>query len=173
MKIKDEDSSNFDKGWATFKLLWKVIFIASDETSTKRDQKLMYVLYTRALAFHFLFSAYRLYAISLSKGEWFSDKIICTDLITEKCVIEYNESICDPLEPIVRNSLYILFAIGLILDFLCIKWRWLSIWFIYLEILTRILASTIPNQVSQDYTRIHYGYSIMLVFCAFYCLDGK
>ena len=79
MIIKDFNSSNFDNGWATFKLLWKATFITSDETSAKRDQKLVYVLYTRALAFHFLISAYRLYEVSLAKGAWFSEKIICTD----------------------------------------------------------------------------------------------
>ena len=66
MNVKDKNSSNFDKGWATFKLLWKATFFASDETRTKRDQKLIYVLYTRALALHFLVSAYRLYEVSFS-----------------------------------------------------------------------------------------------------------
>ena len=94
-------------------------------------------------------------------------------MITEKCVIEYNESLCDPIEPMLRTSLLILFVIGMILDFLSFKWRWLARWFIYLEILTRIIASLVPNYASHDATRVHYGYSIMLIFFVFYCLDGK
>ena len=173
MDIKVQNPYNFDKGWASFKLLWKATFIASGETSTKRDQKLIYVLYTRALAFHFLISAYRMYEVSFSLGAYYSEKIICTDLITTKCVIEYNESLCDPIESSLRILLKIVFFIGLILDFLCFKWRWLARWFIYLEILTRIIASLVPNYASHDATRVHYGYSIMVIFCVFYCLDGK
>ena len=77
------------------------------------------------------------------------------------------------MEPILRASLKILFVLGLILDFSSIKWRWLAKWLFYLEIFTRFLGSGVPNYASQDYDRINYAYLIMLLFCTFYCLDGK
>ena len=94
-------------------------------------------------------------------------------MITEKCVIEYNESLCDPIEPMLRTSLLILFVIGMILDFVCIKYRWLAKWIFYLEILTNFVGSMIPTYATQDYSRISYAFLIMILFLSYYCLDGK
>ena len=52
--------SGFTKGCATLKNLLKATF-SSERIRTKRDDKFIYVLYTRALVCHYFISIYRLY----------------------------------------------------------------------------------------------------------------
>ena len=79
----------------------------------------------------------------------------------------------DPIEDGARFTLMASIFIGAVLDLACIKWRGISNLFIYMECLTRIIASLIPNY--GNYERDFIG-NIMLfsvIFICFYCDEGR
>ena len=63
--------------------------------------------------------------------------------------------------------------VALILDAACLRWRSLANSFLYLECFTRVLASTIPNWASYEYTQTQYIYLFSLIFLLFFCDSGR
>ena len=62
---------------------------------------------------------------------------------------------------------------GVILDLFCIKYRHLANIFLYLECLTRLIVTFMPNYASYEYDDIGYIVLFVLTFLMFYNDDGK
>ena len=147
--VKYDNTTDLGKGWKTLKTLLKETYFTRDsKPGTRRDHKLLSVLYVRAIVIHSIVSAFRVYEMIFSAGPWYSERMICSDVITEKCVTEYNENICDPMEPFLRFLLRAMVVVGVILDLVSLKWRPLAKNFIYHEIFMRLLASMVANYAS-------------------------
>ena len=73
----------------------------------------------------------------------------------------------------MRFLLKFLIVVGLIMDLLCLKYRYFANAFIYLECLTRLAVTFIPNYASYDYDDIGYIMLFTLGFLLFYNDDGK
>lgn len=78
----------------------------------------------------------------------------------------------DPLEPFARYMLKGLVVLGALLNIACLKWRGIANSFTYLECLTRVVATLIPNYANYEYTIVGYAMLFAFIFLIFYCDSG-
>ena len=104
----------------------------------------------RAWGLHVLLSIFRCLEIIFSTGNWFGDHEKCSADLTQNCIGTYDENLMEPTRPTCLFVLELLIFLGVFADALCYKWRQLARFFIYLELLCRLMAVMIPNT---------YGYS--------------
>ena len=78
----------------------------------------------------------------------------------------------DPGEDTLRVLLKVIVIIGAFLDVICYKKRSVADSFLYLECLTRIMASLIPNYASYGKTDIDYMIVFTIMFAALYSDQG-
>ena len=78
----------------------------------------------------------------------------------------------DPIEPFARFTLKVIVVVGALLTIACLKWRGIANCFTYVECLTRVVATLIPNYKNYEYTTIGYVMLFAFLFIGFYCDHG-
>ncbi len=74
----------------------------------------------------------------------------------------------DPLATVLPKILNALVFVGLILNILCWKYRWLARYFLYLECITRMVAVSFPNVAGYQDDEIKYALIFALNWVVFY-----
>ena len=167
----DKVESNPWKALMTFKNLFKKT-LCGKRIRSKRDQQLLWSLQTRALFINMFFSFMRISQMVLSDGAWFAEQHHCSEKFEKDCLGDYNHAIMDPIEPYARYALKMIVIVTALLNIACIKWRGIANCFIYLECLTRIVATLIPNYANYEYTLIGWAMLFAFFFFCFYCDHG-
>ena len=112
----------------------------------------------------------RVYQALTSSGAWLEEKVMCKDQeqCSSECIIEYNEDLIDPIKTKLESLLMLQIIGAAIVDVLAIKYRRLAHLMPYLELLTRLTASLIPNVASQSTSNVQYFYMLCIAVLAFY-----
>ena len=94
---------------------------------------------------------------------------MCSESLTENCVLTYNNELLDPMKPTIKISLYVAVSVGLLLSTAAVKWRLIAHSFLYLECLTQLLAMLLANQATFSYSKSEYTMLFALIFVFYYC----
>ena len=103
------------------------------KSSVKKDELGMWGLETRAWIVAIGIYIGRITGMLTLSIPWFQEEKLCDDTGFEKCYKPYNEAVLDSTSQIARIIVQVLTIVGAILCLLCLKWRHLAGWFIYIE----------------------------------------
>ena len=121
-----------------------------NERWTESDAKIERSLLAKTLIIHCFNSLIRIYQVATSSGAWLEDKVMCEDLeqCSSKCIIKYNKDLIDPIKDKLESFLMLMIILAAFVDAFAIKYRKLAHLLPYMEIITRLTASMIPNLAS-------------------------
>ena len=142
----------------------------------------MWALQTRSWIIQMLYSIMRIQLYVFGNGKWFNFKVEdnCKEYIPQltkedieefsgdDCLGPYNNSLLDPYQSQLRVVLLIITVVAFILSIFCYTWRSIGNWFLYIECLTRVMTSLIPNSLTMSEQSFSYTLKYVSIIICFY-----
>ena len=126
-------------------------------------------MYDRVWYLHIFVSMIRCLEIIFGTGVWFGNQTSCLPASLKSCTTEYEENMMESTKHYCKYALEVFVFFGVFLDALCIKWRQIAHFFIYLELICRLVAVMIPSAYSQQQDEFGSLMTFGAIFLAFFC----